>query len=98
MTDTITTLVGGFSRLWTRHFAPLEKRNWSIGGARPNPEILDPAHTSNPVDRLVTVLHNRSLRRRWTHELQELDDQQLRDIGISRFDVERTVGRLRFWI
>lgn len=98
MTDTITSLVGSVSRLWTRHFAPTEKRYWSIGGARPNPQIADPAHATNLADQLLTNLHNRNLRRRWKHELRDLDDQQLRDIGVSRFDVERTVGRLRFWI
>jgi uncharacterized protein YjiS (DUF1127 family) len=98
MADTITTLVGSFSRLWTRHFAPTEKRNWSIGGARPNPEIADPAHATNLADQLLTSLHNHNLRRRWKHELRALDDQQLRDIGVSRVEIERTAGRLRFWI
>lgn len=95
MTDTITSLVGGF---WTRHFAPIEKRNWSIGGARPNPAIADPAQSTNLVDQLLANLHNRSLRRRWKHELRALDNQQLRDIGVSRIEIGRTVGRLRFWI
>lgn len=98
MTDTITSLVGSFSRFWTRHFAPFEKRNWSIGGARPNPEIADPARATNLADQLLTSLYNRSLRRRWKHELQGLDDQQLRDIGVSRVEIERTAGRLRYWI
>lgn len=93
-----TPLVRSLSGLWGRHFSALEKQNWSIGGTRPNPDICDATHTTNMLDRLITTLRNRSLRRRWRLELRALDDQQLSDIGVSRVEIERTVDRLRFWI
>ncbi len=98
MTQTFTSLVGCFPRPRVRSMASLAKRTWSIGGARTNPELRDLAQSANLLDQWLTALRNRSVRRRWQRELRALDDRQLSDIGVSRADVERTVGRMRFWI
>ncbi|NKB47978.1 MAG: DUF1127 domain-containing protein [Alphaproteobacteria bacterium] len=98
MTQTLNSLVDGLSRLRARYFTPLERRNWSIGGARANPEVGNPARATNLLDGLIATVRNRNLRRKWRLELGALDDQQLQDIGVSRVEIERMVGRLRFWI
>lgn len=93
-----SSLVGSLTRLWGGHFGSLEKRNWSIGGTRPNPDIRDTAQSATLLDQLIVGLRNRSLRRQWQSELRALDDHQLSDIGVSRREIERTVGQIRFWI
>lgn len=93
-----TPLVRSLSDLWGRHFGALEKRNWSIGGARPNPETRDLNQSQYMLGRLTTALLRRRIRRQWQHDLRALDDRQLSDIGISRDDAERTIDRIRFWI
>ena len=98
MTQSIITLFDSLSRLWGRPFLPAAKRHWSLGGARINPHVRRVDQSMGLLERAVTALHNRSVRRQWHRELNSLDDRQLSDIGISRIDVERTVGRLRFWI
>lgn len=98
MTQAIITLFDSLSRLRGRSFLPAAKRRWSIGGARANPAVRQVDQSMDVLERAMTALHNRSVRRQWHRELKSLDDRQLSDIGVSRTDVERTVGRLRFWI
>ena len=98
MTQAHISLFDSISSFRNRHFLPDQKHRWSLGGARTNPDVRDADQSMGTLERVVTALHNRSLRRQWHNELQSLDDRQLSDIGISRTDIERTVGRLRFWI
>ena len=98
MTQAFTSLVGSLSRLGIRPFAPTEERKWSIGGARPNPEVGAVAPSTSPLDRLTAALRRYRIRQQWQRDLRDLDDRQLDDIGISRADAERTIERIRFWI
>ena len=98
MTQAFISLFDNLSRPWGRHFLHDQKRRWSLGGARANPDVRDADPSMGTLERAVTALHNHSVRRQWHKELQTLDDRQLSDIGISRTDIEQTVGRLRFWI
>jgi uncharacterized protein YjiS (DUF1127 family) len=84
MTDVFFSLADRFSRLRARQIAPTEKRTR--------------ADATNILGELATVLRNRRVRRRWQRDLRTLDDRLLRDIGVSRTDVEQAARRLRVWI
>lgn len=97
MTQSYFSLGGRFSRLWGRPTA-ISNRTWSIGGARTNPDLRGLNQSQNMLDQLIAALRRRRIRRQWESELRTLNDRQLRDIGISRADAEKTIERLRFWI
>jgi len=98
MTQLFFQLADSFSRLRIHPINRRAKPAWSIGGARMNPEIHDVNGSNTMFGQLMTALRRRRIRRQWQHDLQTLDDRQLRDIGVSRAEAERTVERLRFWI
>jgi uncharacterized protein YjiS (DUF1127 family) len=98
MTQIFTQLAGRFSRLRVGAFAPLAKRNWSLGGARANPNLRGLNPSQNMLDQLINALRRYRIRQQWQRDLRELDDRQLDDIGVSRAEAERTIERIRFWI
>ena len=98
MTQLFFQLADRFSRLRLRPIAPLAKGIWSIGGARANPELSGVNDSNTLFGQLMTALRKRRVRQQWQRDLRTLDDRQLRDIGISRADAERTIDRIRFWI
>lgn len=98
MTQLLYQLADSFSRLRIRPHAHPVKRAWSIGGARTNPELRNFNESNTMFGQLITALRRRRIRQQWERDLRELDDRQLRDIGISRANAEHTIKRIRFWI
>ncbi len=64
--------------------------------ARANPEIHNFNGSNTLLGPLLTAVRRRRIRQRWERDLRALDDRQLRDIGISRANAERTIKRIRF--
>ena len=107
MTYAFLSLTDHYPRLRVRHVAPIEKRTRSIRvartnselfGKRANPQFRAIAETNTVLGQLFTSWRNRRAQRRWQRDLRELDDRLLRDVGISRADVEQAAGRPGSWI
>ena len=98
MTQALISLFNSLSRRRGQPFRPDERHRWSVGGTRANPDVRHADRSMGVLERAMTDLHNGNVRRRWRTELKSLDDRQLIDIGLSPTDIERTIGRLRFWI
>jgi len=98
MTSLLLQMTDYFFRFRARVFAPRIVRNWSLGGARANPELAGVDRSRSMADLVIGAWRRYRIRQRWQRDLRALDDRQLRDIGISRLDAEQTIKRLRFWI
>lgn len=89
-----------FRRARVRRIAPMEPRlpttapvstSARLRAVRTNPELRTVGVAHGPIARLTIQWRNWLTRHRWRRELQALDDRQLRDVGLSRLDVERAV-------
>lgn len=98
MTPLLPQLSQRLSHLLPRAGALVAKRNWTMGGARANPDLRGVESAENFLGQLQAALRRYRIRRRWQRDLQMLDDRQLRDIGVSRDDAERVIRQIRFWI
>lgn len=61
--------------------------------SRPEPALSRLVHAASKIFSRINAMRRTAAQR---HDLRDLDDRTLRDIGVSRADVERVIGR-HFW-